>query len=143
VDGGTHDRKPNRTQLRTVASVLADESWVESINVFPANRPDSLYCVLNHTYYPPPLIRSVSLEIQSYRNGDFHLTYLEDHHGEQWCCRWDRHKSPTFTRDHFHRPPDAQHDDGVNRSYPADLLAVLTDVVVPWVYARIKNTWED
>ena len=143
MDAGTHERTPNRTQLRTVASILADESWVTSIDVFPANRPDSLYCVLNQTYYPPTLIRSVSFEIQSYRNGDFHLTYLEDHHGEQWCCRWDRHESKTFTRDHFHRPPDAQHDDGVNRSYPTDLLSVLTDVVAPWIYTRIQDTWED
>ena len=136
-------RTPNRELLREIASLLGPEEWIESIAVFPSNRPDSLVISLRDQYYPREYVSEAYLEVQSYLNGDFHVTYVEDRHGKQWLCRWDRHESADYTRDHFHRPPEATHEDGVNREYPTDLTYVLSDVVAPWVYERMGEVWEE
>ena len=142
-DTDGHVRDPNREQLRELASFLAPESWVESIDVFPANRPTSLSITLLPQHYPDGRVDAASLEIQSYTNGEFHISYLEDQHGTDWMCRWDRHESDEYATDHFHAPPQAGHDDGEDRAYPVDLIDVLTTVVVPWIHERIGVLWEE
>lgn len=143
MDHGTHDRDTNHALLREIASLLADESWIAQISVFPSNRPESIVIFPVSQYYPPEHIAEIYVEIQSYTNGDFHITYFEDHHGVDWVCRWDRHESPDYTRDHFHAPPDAQHADGESRDYPRELLTVISQVIAPWVYNRIEALWEE
>lgn len=143
MDEGSHERTPNRTLLREIASVLGSESWIEKISVFPVTRPESLVVVFLSDHYPQDYVREAYLEIQSYTNGDFHVTYIENQHGTSWTCRWDRHESPEYTRDHFHAPPTARHEDGQNREYPAELLSVLSAVVVPWIYDRMGEVWDE
>ena len=140
---GQHDRTPNRALLRELASLLASESWVENTTVFPANRPDSLVVSLEQQYYPRKYVSEAYIEVQSYTNGDFHISYVEDQHGEKWLCRWDRHDSEDYTRDHFHAPPEARHEDGENREYPTELWAVVSRVVAPWVYERMGAVWDE
>ncbi|SDY78236.1 hypothetical protein [Halopenitus persicus] len=140
---GTHTRDPNRAVLRELASLLASEDWIDEISVFPATPPESIVITLEATHYPPDRVAEAYVEVQSYTNGDFHVSYVEDHHGTEWCCRWDRHRSEEYTRDHFHAPPSATHDAGSNREYPADLLTTVANVVVPWIYDRIGNVWDE
>lgn len=140
---GQHDRTPNRAQLRELASLLTAESWIEGVDVFPATRPDSIVLSLAQSYYPRRHISGAYIEIQSYTNGDFHISYVENHHGEEWLCRWDRHESTEYTQDHFHPPPGARHEDGENREYPAALWTVVSRVVAPWVYERMGAVWDE
>lgn len=139
---GGHERTPNRAELRYINSTLANESWVEKTEVFPSNRPDSIVLHLITEYYPPELVAGAYLQIRSYTNGDFHISYVEDHHGTEWMCRWDRHDSPEYSRDHFHAPPNAQHEDGENRTYPDSVLEALVQEIVPWLYDRMGAVWE-
>ena len=90
---GTHTRDPNRAVLRELASLLASEDWIDGISVFPATHPESIVITLEATHYPPDRVAEAYVEVQSYTNGDFHVSYVEDHHGTEWCCRWDRHRS--------------------------------------------------
>jgi hypothetical protein len=143
VNDGQHDRTPNRALLRELVSLLASESWVENTTAFPANRPDSIVISLEREYYPRKYVSEAYIEVQSYTNGDFHISYVEDHHGEMWLCRWDRHDSEDYTRDHFHAPPQARHGDGENREYPTSVWTVVSQVVVPWVYERMGTVWNE
>lgn len=136
-------RTPNRALLRELASLLGGESWISSVAVFPPNQPDSIVISLREQYYPEEYVSDAYIEVQSYANGDFHITYIESQHGDEWMCRWDRHDSQDYTRDHFHTPPNAQHSDGENRTYPTDLLRVISDVVAPWVYERMGAVWDE
>ena len=86
---GQHDCTPNRALLRELASLLTSESWVENTTVFPANRPDSIVISLERQYYPRKYVSEAYIEVQSYTTGDFHISYVEDQHGEEWICRWD------------------------------------------------------
>lgn len=142
MDHGGHERSPNRVQLRELASLLEPESWIETISVFPSNRPESLILELVEHHYPEEQVAEAYTEIQSYTNGDFHITYIEDHHGERWMCRWNRHESDEYTRDHYHAPPRARHEDGENRDYPREFSAVVAEVAVPWVYDRMGEVWD-
>ncbi|WP_458189470.1 hypothetical protein [Haladaptatus sp. NG-WS-4] len=143
MEYGETKRTPRRELLRELASLLSSEEWIETISVFPSNRPDSVVVSLVQQHYPREYVSDVYLEVQSYTNGDFHITYLEDHHGEQWMCRWDRHASGDYSRDHFHTPPDAKHEDGVDRTYPPNLTAVISQEVVPWIYQRMGDVWTE
>ena len=143
VRGGSHDRTPNRALLGEVASLLARLSWVDGVSTFPANRPDSVYCDLVVEHYPKAVVSAANLEIQAYTNGDFHISYIEIHHGSRYLVRWDRHDSPDYPRDHFHAPPAATHDSGQPRAYPPGLFEVLSDVVAPWIYERVGSLWDE
>jgi len=143
IDCGGHSRDANREQLREIASLLKSESWIKAISVFPSNRPESIVLFLVTQQYPQDFVSEVYIEIQSYTNGDFHISYVEDQQGERWMSRWDRHESSDFNRDHFHEPPEAAHQDGVGRDYPTGLLAVISGVVAPWVYERIGDVWDE
>lgn len=140
-DYGGHSRDANREQLREIASLLKTESWIETISVFPSNRPESIVLFLVTQQYPRDFVSEVYVEIQSYTNSDFHISYVEDQQGVEWMARWDRHRSDDYNRDHFHKPPKARHQDGADRDYPPGLLAVVSGVVAPWVYERIGDLW--
>ena len=141
-DYGSHTRDANRAQLREIASLLKSASWIETIAVFPSNRPASIVLFLVTQQYPQDFVSDVYIEIQSYTNGDFHISYIENQQGGEWMARWDRHDSEAYTRDHFHKPPAARHRDGVDRDFPLELLAMISDVVAPWVYNRIGAVWD-
>ena len=143
VDYGSHKREANRAQLRELASLLRSESWIENISVFPANRPESVVLFLVTEQYPREFISEAYIEIQSYTNGDFHISYIENQHGAKWMARWDRHGSDNYSRDHFHAPPEARHEDGEDRDYPVGLIAVISQVIAPWVYERIGDVWNE
>ncbi|WP_129112605.1 hypothetical protein [Halegenticoccus tardaugens] len=143
VDRDCHHRTPNRAQLREVASLLATEVWIERVSVFPANRPESIVVFLVDRHYPQKFVSEAYIEVQSYTNGDFHVVYVEDHHGTKWTCRWDRHESDDYARDHFHAPPGARHEDGEDRDYPVELASVLSRTVAPWVYERMGAVWDE
>ena len=143
MSGERRKRTPNRELLRHLKTVLAAESWIEQGTVFPTNRPESLVLTLIPDYYPREHVAEAYLEVQSYINGDFHITYVEDWNGETVMCRWDRHDSDDYSRDHFHTLPDARHEDGVNRDYPKSLSAVIAEVIAPWVYTRMGDIWDE
>ncbi|WP_254863267.1 hypothetical protein [Halovivax gelatinilyticus] len=71
------------------------------------------------------------------------MTYVETHHETEWMARWDRHDSADYTREHFHAPPAAHHEDGEDRSYPVSLFDVLSREIVPWIYERMGAVWEE
>ena len=106
MNHGRHNREANRAQLRELASLLRSESWIEKVSVFPANRPESVILFLVTEQYPREFISEVYIEIQSYTNGDFHISYIENQQGAKWMTRWDRHESDDYSRDHFHAPPN-------------------------------------
>lgn len=141
MDETGYEREPNRPLLRELATWLADESWIARIDVFPANRPVSIVCYLHDDHYPSDRIDSVYLELEHYQNNDFSISYVEDHHGEEWLCRWDRHDSDDYDPDHFHHPLAAHHEDGESRSYPTDIDRMLADIVVPYIYDRLGEVW--
>jgi hypothetical protein len=143
VANGKRKRTANRALIREIASILGSEEWIETISIFPSNRPDSIVISLRDEHYPEEYVREAYIEVQSYVNGDFHITYVEDHFGEEWMCRWDRHESEEYSMDHFHSPPNATHDDGVNREHPPELPSVFSRVVVPWVYDRMGDIWTE
>jgi hypothetical protein len=143
VGYGDHDRAANRELLRELASVLGSEPWVVQVDVFPANQPESIVVRLLDQHYPEQHVADAYFEVQSYTNGDFHITYVENQYGEEWLCRWDRHDSEAYGRDHFHAPPSARHEDGERREYPQSLFDVLSQEVVPWIFDRIGDVWDD
>lgn len=128
--------------LRELGSYLADQSWVERVSPFPNTHPDSLVVELVSNHYPARQIPDVKLFVRAYANGDFNVIYREDHNGEEWMVRWDRHDSPVYSRDHFHGPPDARHADGEDRDYPRTLAATLKTVVVPFIQNRMGDVWD-
>ena len=142
MEYGGHDRDANREVLRELAGILGSEPWVAQVDVFPVTRPESIVVTLLDQQYPDEDIANAYVEVQSYTNGDFHITYVENHHGEEWLCRWDRHDSEAYGRDHFHAPPDASHEDGESRAYPRALFDVLSQVVVPWLFERMGAVWD-
>jgi hypothetical protein len=143
VDNGTHSREANRAQLHELASILSSESWIEKISVFPANRPESIVVFLITEHYPSQFVSEVYIEIQSYTNGAFHISYIENQQGAKWMARWDRHESDEYSRDHFHSPPDARNEDGEDQDYPVGLIEVISQVIAPWVYERIGDVWDE
>ena len=143
MDGNSRKRTPNRSLLREIASILGSETWVETVSAFPSNRPDSIVIELIDDHYPVEYVETAYIEVQSYTNGDFHITYLENRFGDEWLCRWDRHESDDYSTDHFHAPPDTTHAAGVNREFPPALPSVLSRVVVPWVYERMGDVWTE
>ena len=142
MDYGEHDRDANRELLRELASVLGSELWVESVSVFPATQPESIVVSLLSQHYPEEYLDDAYVEVQSYRNGDFHITYVENQHGDEWLCRWDRHDSEAYGRDHFHAPPSARHEDGKSGEYPQSLFDMMSQVVVPWIFDRMGEVWD-
>jgi hypothetical protein len=128
--------------LRYLARVLAGQSEVRGTSLFPANKQESLLVSLNPAYYPAP-IEEVWLELRVYTNGDFHVSYIENYMGERRRCRWDRHDQDHNARDHFHTFPTASTAGAQDRTFPADVTALLETIVLPWVEDRLGTIWEE
>lgn len=126
--------------LRFVAKRLGDLAPVDRVSVFPSGKPESLVARFDLRYYPDRIDR-VTLELRTYLDGAFHVSYREEWNGRAWMCRWDRHDNPHSARDHFHRPPDARTEDAVDRDYPADFLDVL-ELVLEYVDERLGTVWD-
>lgn len=139
--GGHHpgDDVLDEALLRTVARRLGGLTLVETVSVFPREKPASVVATFDGRYYPER-ISSVTLEHRAYIDGRFYVTYREDWEDRDWLCRWDRHDNPHSSRDHFHAPPDARAEDAVDRAYPADFLAVLK-VVLDRIDSRLGTVW--
>ncbi len=135
------DRRLDEALLRIVARRLGSLSRVESVAVFPREKPESIVAAFDPRHYPEE-VRRVELELRTYTNGDLHATYREEWDGDDWLCRWDRHDNPHSSRDHFHPPPAARTEDAIDREFPADAFEVLS-VVLDEVDDRLGDVWEE
>lgn len=127
--------------LRLVARRVGGLTLIDSVSVFPAAKLDSIVATFDIQYYPERM-DVVVLELRTYLDGAFHISYREEWNGESWMCRWDRHDNPHSTRDHFHPPPNARTEDAVDRDYPTDFLAVI-ELVLNSIDQRIGDVWEN
>jgi len=127
--------------LRLIARRLGELTLIERVSVFPAAKPDSVVAQLDLQYFPARM-DSVTLELRTYLDGTFYISYREEWNGESWMCRWDRHDNPHSTRDHFHEPPEARTRDAVDRDYPSDFLGVI-ELVLDFVDQRLGEVWEN
>lgn len=127
--------------LRLVARRLGQLTLVKRVLIFPASKPDSVVAQFDLQYFPERM-DSVALELRTYLDGVFYISYREEWNGESWMCRWDRHDNPHSTRDHFHQPPEARTEDAIDREYPPDFLAVL-ELILGFVDQRIGEVWEN
>lgn len=127
--------------LREVARRLGSLTLVDTVRVFPHQKPASVVVQCEETYYPDE-IRRVELELRAYRNGDFNVTYREVRSGDDWIARWDRHENPHNARDHYHRPPRAQTEDAVDREFPVDFFDVVEEALDE-IDTRLGEVWEN
>jgi len=126
--------------LRTVARRVGRLTRIETVSVFPADKSESIVASFDLQYYPETFER-VSLEVRTYTDGAFYVTYRERRAGDEWMCRWDRHDNPHSSRDHFHQPPDARTEDAVDRDFEEDLFDVL-ETVLDALDDRLGAVWE-
>lgn len=126
--------------LREVAQRLGSLTMIDTVRVFPHQKPESVVAEFDSVYYPKA-IRRVELELRAYQNGDFYITYREVRSGDDWMARWDRHDNPHNTRDHYHQPPRARTDDAIDKAYPADFFDVI-ELVLTEIDTRIGEVWE-
>lgn len=141
VNGGDSSQTVNEEELRYIAGVFGGLLEVSKTSLFPSNKQESLLIFLDTEHYPNG-IDEVWLELRLFTDGDFHISYVEEYLGEIRRCRWDRHEQDHNTRDHFHPPPKASTANAQDREFPADILIVLQDVVLPWVEGRLGELWE-
>lgn len=127
--------------LRSVARRLGSLTLVETVRVFPREKPASVVARLEPTYYPEEIRRS-ELELRAYANGDFNVIYREVRSGDDWMVRWDRHDNPHNSRDHYHRPPRARTEDAVDAAYPTDFFDVV-ELVLEEIDDRLGAVWEE
>jgi hypothetical protein len=128
--------------LRYLSRILGRQPEVQATSLSPANRQESLVVVLEDEYYRDA-VDEARLEVRAYTNGDFHVSYVESYLGEPRRCRWDRHDQDHNSRDHVHPFPDAGTSGAEDRDFPTDLTALLEQVVLPWVEARLGEIWEE
>jgi hypothetical protein len=143
-DGGRDtDRRDgvlDETLLREVATRLGALTRLDSVSVFPREKPESVVAAFDLAYYPDRIDR-VALELRAYVGGEFHVTYRDEWNGQAWTCRWDRHDNPHDARDHVHRPPAARPEDAVDCEFPPDLFAVL-ELVLDRIDDRLAEVWD-
>ncbi|ELY55325.1 hypothetical protein C491_16457 [Natronococcus amylolyticus DSM 10524] len=133
-------RSLDEALLRAVARRLGSLTVIDTVRVFPRQKPESVVATLEDAYYPEE-IRRIELEARAYRNGDFNVTYREARGNDDWMARWDRHDNPHNSRDHYHQPPRARATDAVDKSYPTDFFDVV-ELVLAEVDARLGELWE-
>lgn len=127
--------------LRAVAERLGSLTLIETVRVFPREKPGSVVARIDATYYPP-VVRRIEFELRAYRNGDFNVLYREVRSDDDWIARWDRHDNPHNARDHYHRPPRARTTDAVDADYPEDFFDVV-ELVLESIDDRIGDVWEE
>ncbi|XGI83541.1 hypothetical protein ACEU6E_09755 [Halorutilales archaeon Cl-col2-1] len=128
----------NESLLRSTANRLEKVDRFEKVVLFPVDYPESVIVETDLVYYPEDVDRAF-LDIRTYLNGDFHISYIEERELDRWRCRWDRHENNHNSRDHFHPPPDAP-TQGEDREYPDDFFDVL-GIVLEYVESRLGEVW--
>ena len=141
MTGHNPSQSVDEETLRYLNQTFDRRPEVRQTSLFPANKLESLIVTLDTDYYPEH-IDAVSIDLRTYTNGDFHVSYLESYLGEQRQCRWDRHDQPHNSRDHFHPLPDASTAAAVDRTYAPDLTQVVKKAVLPWVNDMVGELWE-
>lgn len=127
--------------LREVAQRLGSLTLIDTVRVFPTQKPASVIAELDDRYYPDEIQR-VELELRAYQNGDFNVTYRGVRSPRDWMVRWDRHENPHNSRDHFHQPPQARTEDAVDEAYPVDFFDVIEEVLAE-IDTRLGKVWEN
>lgn len=120
-----------QTRLQATEQVARAASTDESGHL-------ELQVVFAPSYYPAT-VTDAQLTVRWYTNDDFKLHYREEYAESAWECRWDRHRNPHDTRDHFHPPPNAT-TPGDDVSWPADHRDVVT-LVLDEIEDRITELW--
>lgn len=137
----TSDGKPlDEALLREVARRLGSLTLIDTVRVFPQQKPASVVATFDSVYYPDE-IRRVELELRAYQNDDFNVIYREVRSGEDWMARWDRHDNPHNSRDHYHRPPRARTEDAVDNAYPTDFFDVVEEILAE-IDSRLGEVWD-
>ncbi|WP_252699722.1 hypothetical protein [Natronosalvus vescus] len=136
----TDEKTLDEALLRKVAQRLGALTLIDTVRVFPRQKPESVVAQFDDVYFPEE-IRRVDLGLRTYQNGDFNVIYREVRSGGDWMVRWDRHDNPHNTRDHYHQPPQARTEDAVDRKYPTDFFDVVT-MVLTETDIRLGEVWE-
>lgn len=97
-----------------------------------------LSVVFAPSYYPD-VVDEAPLTVRWYTNDDFKIHYREQHADHAWECRWDRHRNPHNSRDHFHPPPTTP-TPGDDAWWPADYRDVVT-LVLDEIEVRVATLW--
>ncbi|MEZ3163808.1 hypothetical protein ABNG03_03915 [Halorubrum sp. RMP-47] len=141
MTGLDRSRSLDEATLRYLNRAFGRRDEVRQTSLFPTNKPERLVVTLDTDSYPEG-IDAVSLELRTYTNGDFHVSYHEARAGDRRRCRWDRHDQPHNARDHYHPLPDAGTAATVDQSYATDLTQAIEQTVLPWVDKRVGTLWE-
>ncbi|SIR73859.1 hypothetical protein SAMN05421858_3533 [Haladaptatus litoreus] len=104
-DGGS-PAPIDRPILEFLQTRLIATQQVEQAVITDVNGHLELRVTFAQPYYPV-LVDKATLAVRWYTNDDFKIHYREVHADSAWECRWDRHRNPHNTRDHFHPPPTA------------------------------------
>lgn len=136
-DGGS-PAPIDRPILEFLQTRLIATQQVEQAVITDVNGHLELRVTFAQPYYPV-LVDKATLAVRWYTNDDFKIHYREVHADSAWECRWDRHRNPHNTRDHFHPPPTAP-TLGEDASWPTDHRDVLT-LVLDEIEQRITTLW--
>ena len=137
----TDEKTLDEALLRVAARRLGSVTLIESVSVFPHEKPESVVATFDTIHFPDE-IQTVAIEMQVYQNNDFYITYREKRECDAWMCRWDRHENPHNSREHFHCPPHAQSEDAVDREFPTDFFELMEQILEE-VDERVGSVWEE
>lgn len=76
----------NDTLLHEVARRLGALTVVDTVRVFPREKPSSVVAQFVDVYYLDT-VGTVELKCRAYQNGDFNVTYRENRSGTDWIAR--------------------------------------------------------
>lgn len=130
----------DRPILEYLRTRLQTTSQFARVRLTDADGHLELRAVLADDYYPDHVAEAVCF-VRWYVNDDFKIHYRERHADGSWECRWDRHRNPHNSRDHFHPPPDAS-TPAVDRSWPTDYRETIR-IVLDDVRERIEELWSE
>jgi hypothetical protein len=82
----TDEKTLDEALLRVAARRLGSVTLIESVSVFPYEKPESIVATLDTIYFPDE-IQTATIEIQVYQNDDFYITYREKRECDAWMCR--------------------------------------------------------
>lgn len=125
-------------RLELVAERLSAAARFDRLEKRPEFAPDRVVCRYDPRLYPNS-VPGARLEIVWFENGDFSLHYHEEHDGETFDHRWDRHPSDHNTHDHVHPGPDAP-TPGTDASHPSEWRDVLS-MALSEIEDRQRGFW--
>jgi len=137
-DGGS-PAPIDRPILERLQLTLDRAQQVERVAISDAAGHLELAVSFISRYYPTS-IEEATLSVRWYTNDDFKIHYREEHEGDVWMCRWDRHPNPHNSRDHFHPPPAAR-TPGEDAAWPRDYRDV-SRLVLGEIEDRITHLWD-